>query len=110
MRFWLMYVCGLVSNGGPALVGEDGVAGSTIISPRRSAVPSFLSYIGLNPDIVFIISRSPAHTRASAYGTTDDDNRGGITAYYNGRVIVHRYYHVIPGMAAINVQQKPADT
>ncbi len=109
IRFWSMYVYGLVSNSATALAGEDGAAGSTIISPRRSAVPPFLSYIGLNPDIVFIVSRSNTHTRASAYGTSDDDNRGGITAYYNGRVIVHRYYHLIPGMAAINVQQKPID-
>ncbi|WP_157788107.1 hypothetical protein [Bradyrhizobium elkanii] len=109
VRFWSIYVYGLVSNGATALVGEDGVKGSTIISPRRSAVPPFLSYIGINPDIVFIVSRSPTHTRASAFGTTDDDNRGGITAYYDGRVIVHRYYHLIPGMAAINVQQTPSD-
>lgn len=109
IRFWSMYVYGLVSNGATALAGEDGVAGSTIISPRRSAVPAFLSYIGANPDIAFIVSRSPTHMRASAFGTTDDDNRGGITAYYDGRAFVHRYYHLIPGMAAINVQKAPSD-
>jgi len=103
IRFWSTYVWGLVPNGATALVGEDGATGSTIISPRRDAVPRMLDYIGLKPDIVFVVTKSPTHNRASAYGTTDNDNLGGVSAVYDGKAMVHRYFHTIPGMAAMHV-------
>lgn len=103
IRIWSAYVWGLVPNGATALVGEDGTSGSTIISPRRNAVVRMLKYIGYDPDIVFIVTNSTTHTRASAYGTTDDDSRGGVSVTWDGRPLVHRYYHRIPGMAAIHV-------
>lgn len=104
IRFWSIYVWGLEPNGAPCLVGEDGTPGSTIIIPRRNAVVGMLAYIGLNPDIVFLVTKSRTHNRASAYGTTDDDARGGIPAAYDGRTITHRFYHTIPGMAAIHTR------
>lgn len=109
IRLWSIYVYGLVANAATSLVGEDGTPGSTIIGPRRSEVPVMLKYIGLDPDIVFLVTRSSTHDRASAYGTTDDDSRGGIQAHYDGRIIYHRYFHTIPGMAAIHAQTNEAN-
>lgn len=103
VKFHSVYVWGLQANGATALIGEDGTPGSTIISPRRSAVTAMLAYLGLDPDIVFIVSKSDTHDRASAYGTTDNDTLGGVPGTYDGRAIVQRYYHTIPGMAAMHI-------
>ncbi len=102
IRFWSIYVWGLAPNASTSLVEERDLEGSAIISPRRGAIPTYLQYIGIDPDIVFVVSNSPTHTRASAYGTTDDDARGGVPFTYDGSALVHRYFHRIPGMAAIH--------
>ena len=49
-----------------------------------------------------MVSNSPTNRRAAAYGTTDDDTRGGIDFTYDGRTLCHRFFHQIPGMAALH--------
>jgi hypothetical protein len=100
IRFWSMYVWGVPPNGATSLVGT---VGGDIIKPRRDAVVRMLANVGMNPDIVFIVTNSRTHDRAWSFGTTDDDTRGGIAARYDGRKITHRFYHKIPGMVAIHV-------
>lgn len=102
IRIWSMYVFGLVANEATNLIEEDATVGSTIIAPRRDAVVRMLAYLGVDPDIVFVVTNSPTHNRAAAYGTTDDDARGGIATTLNGQPLVHRFHHLIPGMAAIH--------
>lgn len=85
-----------------ALVAEDELEKSKIISPRREVVPDMLAYLKFDPDIIFLATKSPTHDRATAYGATDDDNRGGIPFIYDDMTLTHRYYHEIPGMAAIH--------
>ncbi len=102
VRFHSIYVWGLVANGATALVGEETISGTGIIIPRRAAVPRMLQYIGLDPDIVFVVTKSPTNMRASAFPASDDLARGGVTSTYDGQPFVHRYFHSIPGMAAIH--------
>ena len=97
-----MYVWGLVPSDATALIGEEDYSGTGIIVPRRDQVPPMLRYLGVNPDIVFIVSNSPTHARASAYGTTDDDARAGDPFTYDASRMYHRYFHIVPGMAAMH--------
>lgn len=103
IKFHSAYVWGLQANAATCLIEEDGTPGSTIISPRRSAVQAMLAYLGLDPDIIFIVSKSETHNRASAFGTTDNDSLGGVATTYDGRAITQRYFHAIPGMAAMHI-------
>jgi hypothetical protein len=79
-----------------ALVGEEDFTGTGIVVPRRDVVPALLRNLGVNPDILFIVSNA----RASAYGTIDNDSRGCDPFTYDGQHLFHRYFHTIPAMAA----------
>src|SRR5262249_29111721 len=102
IKLWSIYVWGLAANDASSLVGEHRLQGSNAIRPRRDAVVAMLAYLGMNADIVFLVTKSP-YKRATALPTTDDDTRGGIPATYDGGTITHRFYHQFPGMVAINV-------
>lgn len=100
IKFWSIYLSGMPIDGSTSLVAEHDVEASQAIKPQREAVVSMLARLGINPDIVFVASKSTL--RAWTIATTDDDRRGGIKATYDGCTIVHRYYHDIPGMIAIS--------
>jgi hypothetical protein len=102
IRIWSMYVWGLPINGTNSFAGESIISGSGYLLPRRDAVKAMLAYLGLNPDIVFLVSNSSSVKYAHSLATTDDDTRGGIAATYDGQTIYHQYYHIYPGMSAIN--------
>jgi hypothetical protein len=102
IRVTSMYAWGFEPGDATALIGEEDFTGTGILVPRRDVVPAMLRYLGTNPDIVFIVSNSPTNARASAYGTTDDDGRGGVPFTYDGKRFYHRYFHLIPGMAAMH--------
>ncbi len=110
IRFWSAFIYGVVPGAATSMVGEDGTRGSLIIQPRRDAVPAMLKYAGYDPDMVFLVSASPTHNRASAYGATDDDARGGVSATYDGTQIVHRYYHQIPGIGRDSQDRRGHDS
>jgi hypothetical protein len=102
IKFWSMYVWDLPVNSASSLVGEFDLSLSEAIKPRQDAVVSMLAHVSLNPDIVYIVTKS-TYYRATAIPTTDDDTRGGIAATHDGKKITHCYYNKIPGMVAINV-------
>jgi hypothetical protein len=104
IKFWSMYVSGIEPNNGAAsLVGEDSALFSNYVIPRRDAVVVMMTHLGINPDIVFLVTKSMTHNLAHAWGTTDDDLRGGISTTYDSTVMIHRFYHKIPGTVAIHV-------
>jgi hypothetical protein len=100
IRVTSMYVSGLASGHATSLVGEADYA--DILEPRRGSVPSMLQTLGVNPDVVFLVSNSATHCRASAFAAEDDDTRGGVPFNHDGRLLYHRYHHRLPGMAAIH--------
>lgn len=55
--------------------------------------------------MAYAVTKSPTHTRASAWFTTDDDLRGGVPFMLDGVPLTHRYYHVIPGTIALPVSR-----
>jgi hypothetical protein len=105
IKFSSMYVSGAMPNDATALVEEylDKEHLRKFIKPRRCAVVQMLSRVGMNPDIVFIVSKSPTHKTAWGWGTTDDCTRGGIASTYDGGTITHRFYHKTPGMVGLHV-------
>ena len=102
IKFWSVFVSGATPNDASALVGEDRLLGSRYVLPRRDAVVRMMASIGLHPDIVFLVTNSPSHDQAHAWGTTDDDDRGGVRASYDGRTMYHRFYHTYPGTVALH--------
>ena len=103
IKFWSMYISGMAPGASTSLVAEDDVPSSNYVLPRRDTVVAMLASIGMNPDIVFLVTKSPQYYLAHAWGTTDDDSRGGIATTYGGVTINHRFYHTIPGTVALNV-------
>jgi len=101
IRVWSVYLWGLPINDASSFVGEN-IDGSRFLWPRRDAVKAMLAHLGLNPDIVFLVSNSSSVDNAHSLPTTDDDQRGGIAATYDGRTFYHRYYHNYPGRSAIH--------
>ena len=102
VRILSAFVEGFLPANSTALVAEDRIDESNMIVPRRDAAPSLLTYLEFDPDIVFFVSKSPTHDRASAWGTTDDDSRGGVSFKYDSRTLTHRFFHSILGMAALH--------
>lgn len=100
IRVTSMYVSGLGPSNATSLAAETDFA--DIVEPRRAFVPAMLQTLGVDPDVVFVVSNSATHRRASAWGATDDDARGGIPFTCDGRLFCHRYYHRVPGMVALH--------
>jgi hypothetical protein len=87
-----------------ALVAQDG--NSNTLIARRSVFNAFLAQypdFNITPDVVYAVSASPTHTRASAWFTSDDDGRAGVPFTLDGNPYFHRYYNQIPGTIAIPV-------
>ena len=93
-----LFVTGLPAVDRNSLVGQDSV--SDLLIARRAVFAPFLARYGLTADIVYAISRSESHTRASAWSTTDDDGRPGVPFMLDGVPLKHRYYSLIPGTVA----------
>jgi hypothetical protein len=102
VRFESVFVRGLVANGTTALVEQEDATGTNIAMPRRAAVSALLAWLGLDPDVVFIVTNSPTHQRASAFPATDDTTGGTSASQYDGRPFLHYHRHQVPGMAAIH--------
>ncbi|UTY60486.1 hypothetical protein [Massilia sp. erpn] len=110
VRFHSIFVCGLLVDGGTALVGEELDSGSGLLKPRRAAVCNMLAYLGVNPDVVFVVTNSPTNKRASAIPASDNMATGGVATTYDGKPFLHCYRHRIPGMAAIHATDSIALT
>jgi hypothetical protein len=106
IKFWSIYVWGLPVESATSLVGDFGGIFTGFHKPRRDAAVEMLANIGLNPDVVFIVTKASRRRRAYALGTTDDDTRCGIAATFDGAKIYHRFYHKFPGMVAIRTDGK----
>lgn len=81
-----------------ALAQEDS---PNIMEPRRDKLNAFLSPYSETADIVFVISGSTTHDRASAWFTSDDATRAGTAYTYDGTARKHGHFPSIPGSAAV---------
>lgn len=98
VRMVSLFVQGLAAEDANALVGQDGL--SNLLVARRRTFKPFLARYNLVADVVYAISKSESHTRASAWFTSDDDSRPGIPFTLDGVALHHRFYNLIPGTIA----------
>ena len=101
VRVISMFVRGLPAEDENSLVAQDGV--SNLLIARRTAFKPFLARYGEFADIVYAISASETHTRASAWPTSDDDDAAGVPFNLDGTTLYHRYEALIPGTVAQHV-------
>jgi hypothetical protein len=104
IRVVSLYDDTLPTNLAHALVAQDG-SSNTLVA-RRAVYKAFLSAYpsyNIQADVVYAVSASPTHARASAWFTSDDDGQGGAPFSLDGGSYVHRFYNLIPGTIAIPV-------
>jgi hypothetical protein len=68
----------------------------------RARLNGFVRRYGENPDMVFCVSNSTVFTRATAWFTSDDNSRPGVSYTYDGVARTHRRFTDIPGSAALS--------
>jgi len=100
VRVISVFESGLPPADANSLVAQD--SSSDLLIARRGVFRAFLAARNLNADIVYAVSNSGTHTRASAWFTSDDDARGGISFTLDGQALTHRYQCLIPGTIAIH--------
>jgi hypothetical protein len=100
IRLVSLFVTGLSLTDTNSLVAEDEV--SDILVARRTKFLPFLSRYNCEADIAFGVSGSKSHSRASAWFTSDDDQRPGVHFTLDGMTFRHRYWPSIPGTVGIH--------
>jgi len=100
VRIVSLFVPGLPPQDANSLVANDSIS-NQLIARRAMAIP-FLSRFGLTADVVYCVSKSSTHSRATAWFTSDDDAAGGLPFTLDGITFHHRFHHLIPGTIAIH--------
>jgi hypothetical protein len=101
IRVVSLFLTGLPPHDANALVAQDGA--SNLLVARRNLFIPFLASFGLDVvDVVYAVSNSVSHTRASAWFTSDDDALGGVSFTLDGVNLTHRYFNIIPGTIALH--------
>jgi len=101
VRVVSLFVTGLAAVDANCLVAEDNV--SNLVMTRRTRFVPFLASYGLSGDVIYAVTGSTSHTRASAYFTSDDDAQPGNGFSLDGVAFCHRYEYIIPGTIALPV-------
>jgi len=100
IRVLSLYDDGLSPALANALVGQD--SSSFLLVARRNVFVAFLSRYEIQADVVYAVSASVSHTRASAWCTTDDDAGDGIPFMVDFGQLFHRFNCTIPGTVGIH--------
>lgn len=96
-----VFAPGLLPEDANSLVAQDSV--SDLLVARRTAFKPFLARYGQSADVVYAISASETHARASAWPTSDDDAGPGTAFTLDGVTLYHRHNCLIPGTIAQHV-------
>jgi hypothetical protein len=100
IRFVSIFDAAASANTASALVHR---VNPNLLEPMRDRMNGFVGSYWEDPDIVFALTGSTTHTRASAWFTTDDATKAGVSFTYDGTTFTHRRYTSIPGSAAISL-------
>lgn len=87
-------------NDADSLVGQS--SPDDLLEPRKSNFVPFLNRFGLRADIVYAISASTTHMRATSLFTSDDQNSTGVPFNIDGVQRFHRQRCLIPGTVALH--------
>jgi hypothetical protein len=110
VRFIELFETGLPAQAVNCLVAQD--HSSYLLVPKPAAALAFIrTYAaGEEVDVVFAVSGSRTHDRASTYLTQDDPQSGGVPFALDGRSLVHHFLSREPGTAAIHVDPANHDS
>jgi hypothetical protein len=86
---------------GNALVGQD--SASNQLWSRRLACRDFVRSRRIEADVIFAVSSSATHTRATTWYATDNDAAGGVGFTYDQQRRQHCYETLVPGCIALHV-------
>ena len=95
VRLLSLFHTGLPAEDRHSFVAQD--SQSDMLVARRIPIRYFLTTEGIVADIVYAISASGTHARASAWYTSDDDAGNGVPFVVDGRSLHHRHHYLIPG-------------
>ena len=73
-----------------------------LLEPIRDRLNAFAGRYGIDPDVVYCVSGSTTHTRASAWYTTDDNTRAGVAFNADGTARTHGRFTDVPGSVALS--------
>jgi hypothetical protein len=96
VRLLSLFHAGLPPEPRFSFVAEDDQSDDLLVA-RRTAIRDFLLDEGIAADIVYGISGSLTHTRATAWFTSDDDTSPGVPFTIDGVLMHHRHRYLIPG-------------
>lgn len=101
IRVISLFVSGLPAQDSNSLVAQDAV--SNMLVARRAVFNAFLAGFEINvADIVYAVSASISHSRASAWFTSDDDAGPGTSFTLDGATLSHRHFCLVPGTIALH--------
>ena len=100
VRVELLFIRNLEITADHALVEE--MWASNILKPRQDQFDPLVRYFGAVADVIYAVSLSPTHTRASALPMKDDASAGGVAFTYDGAALTHWYETLVPGAVAIH--------
>jgi hypothetical protein len=104
VRILSVYLTDRVAADANALVAED--YASDLLIARRQSFVDFLNGLGLSADVVYAVSNSASHTRASAWFTSDNDAGPGYDFVLDGVRRSHRFYNLVPGTVALHASAR----
>ncbi|PHJ57162.1 hypothetical protein VF14_21800 [Nostoc linckia z18] len=104
IRILSVFQVGLNAEDKNALVAQDSV--SNLLVARRQIFIPFISNLGLQADVVYAISQSTSHNRASTWFTSDNDAGPGFNFTIDGVTQSHRFYNLIPGTVAMHTSAR----
>jgi hypothetical protein len=96
VRLLSLFHTGLPVESRFSFVAEDDASDDLLVA-RRTAIRDFLLAEDIVADIVYGISGSLTHMRASAWFTSDDDASPGVPFTIDGVSMHHRHRYLIPG-------------
>lgn len=96
VRMLSLFHTGLPADEQFSFVAEDDSSDELLVA-RRTAIRDFLLEEDMVADIVYAISGSLTHTRASAWFTSDDDGGPGVPFTIDGVTMHHRHRYIVPG-------------
>lgn len=101
-KIWVesLFIRNLEVTAGHALVEET--LASNVINPLQDNFDGLVRYFGHVADVIFAVTKSGTHNRASAYPINDDTSKGGVPFTFDGNNLNHWYQNLVPGAIAIH--------
>lgn len=101
-KIWLesLFINNLELTAEHALVEETWA--SNLINPLQDNFDGVARSFGVVADVIFAVTQSATHSRASAHPVKDDASKGGVAFTMDGAALNHWFQNLVPGAIAIH--------